>query len=200
MDQVKLLPEREHAVGVCSIRPRATRVAMAPPSDMTRTSFSPMQIGREAHQNQSCPACSVVIHSSEWLCVSPQLRLGSLVLKGGTWPIQRRVSDLIILFTRTHLEHRERPTSPWVGSRHWECFVVHQRRDPRTWPDAGLSKMNKKSRTVLKALSKGHSCEQILARDRSLTSHDIFHALSEAPTSHWRKKHGPQREAGRSAN
>jgi hypothetical protein len=49
----------------------------------------------------------------------------------------------------------------------------------------------KKSRAVLKAIAKGRSCEQILAANRTLTYHDIFHAISEAPTSHWRKKAAP---------
>jgi hypothetical protein len=38
---------------------------------------------------------------------------------------------------------------------------------------------------ILKALAAGRSCEQILAADRTLTYHDIFHAAAEAPTSHW---------------
>ena len=61
-----------------------------------------------------------------------------------------------------------------------------------------LNKVAKKSRAVLKALAQGHSCGQILAADRSLTSHDIFHALSEAPTKFWAKKPNPKREPGRS--
>jgi hypothetical protein len=50
-----------------------------------------------------------------------------------------------------------------------------------------LKKIDKKSRAVLKALAKGRSCGQILANDRTLTSHDVFHALSEAPTTFWSK-------------
>ena len=38
---------------------------------------------------------------------------------------------------------------------------------------------------ILKAIAAGRSCEQILAADRTLTYHDIFHAVAEAPTSHW---------------
>jgi hypothetical protein len=46
--------------------------------------------------------------------------------------------------------------------------------------------LSKKSR-ILKALVGGYSCEQILADERTLTYHDIFHAIAEAPTSYWRK-------------
>jgi hypothetical protein len=45
---------------------------------------------------------------------------------------------------------------------------------------------SKKSR-ILGALAAGCSCEQLLAEDRSLSYHDIFHAIAEAPTSYWRK-------------
>jgi len=38
---------------------------------------------------------------------------------------------------------------------------------------------------ILEALAAGRTCEQILAADRTLTYHDIFHAAAEAPTSHW---------------
>lgn len=47
--------------------------------------------------------------------------------------------------------------------------------------------MNKKSRAILEALTAGHSCEQILAGDGSLSYHDIFHAVTETPTSYWKK-------------
>lgn len=50
------------------------------------------------------------------------------------------------------------------------------------------NKLGKKSKDILKALAKGHSCEEILAEDPTLTYHDIFHAASESPTRHWRKK------------
>jgi len=60
----------------------------------------------------------------------------------------------------------------------------------------GLKKITKKSRAVLKALAKGRSCGQILADNRSLTSHDIFHALSEAPTKFWNKRALPKGQAG----
>jgi hypothetical protein len=55
-----------------------------------------------------------------------------------------------------------------------------------------LKKCSEKSRAVLKAIGKGCSCEQILAGDRTLTYHDIFHAVSEAPTSIWKKEKTPQ--------
>jgi len=38
---------------------------------------------------------------------------------------------------------------------------------------------------ILEAIAAGRSCEQILASDRTLTYHDIFHAVAEAPTSFW---------------
>ncbi len=47
--------------------------------------------------------------------------------------------------------------------------------------------MQKKSRHILKAVGAGYSCEQILASDRTLTYHDIFHAVTEAPTEYWIK-------------
>lgn len=40
---------------------------------------------------------------------------------------------------------------------------------------------------ILQAIAAGRSCEQILAADHTLTYHDIFHAVAEAPTSHWDK-------------
>jgi hypothetical protein len=40
---------------------------------------------------------------------------------------------------------------------------------------------------ILEAIAAGRSCEQILWADRTLTYHDIFHAVAEAPTSHWDK-------------
>jgi hypothetical protein len=47
--------------------------------------------------------------------------------------------------------------------------------------------MQNKSRNILKALAAGRSCQQLLARDRTLTSHDIFRAAAEAPTKFWKK-------------
>ena len=49
-------------------------------------------------------------------------------------------------------------------------------------------KLSKKSRSILAALAEGRPCEQILAEDRTVTYHDIFHAAAEAPTRHWKKK------------
>jgi hypothetical protein len=51
----------------------------------------------------------------------------------------------------------------------------------------GTKELNKQSR-ILVALAAGHSCEEILATDRTLSYHDIFHAIAEAPTSYWRKQ------------
>ena len=45
---------------------------------------------------------------------------------------------------------------------------------------------------ILKAIAAGRSCEQILVADRTLSYHDIFHAIAEAPTSFWAKP--PQKE------
>jgi hypothetical protein len=47
--------------------------------------------------------------------------------------------------------------------------------------------MDNKSRDILKAIAAGHSCKQILVANKTLTYHDVFHVLAEAPTSHWRK-------------
>ena len=38
---------------------------------------------------------------------------------------------------------------------------------------------------ILEAIAAGRSCEQILAADRKLSYHDIFHAVAEAPTGFW---------------
>jgi hypothetical protein len=51
-----------------------------------------------------------------------------------------------------------------------------------------FEKLGEKSQAILKALAEGSSFEQILARDPSLTYHDVFRAASESPTRHWRKK------------
>ena len=47
--------------------------------------------------------------------------------------------------------------------------------------------LSRKSRGILEAVIEGHSCQQILARDHTLTYHDIFRAAGEVPTSHWKK-------------
>jgi hypothetical protein len=51
-----------------------------------------------------------------------------------------------------------------------------------------LNEISEKSRLVLKALAKGLSYEQLLAADHTLTSHDVFRALSESPTGFWDNK------------
>jgi hypothetical protein len=40
---------------------------------------------------------------------------------------------------------------------------------------------------ILQAIAAGRSCEEILAEDRTLCYHDIFHAVAEAPTSYWHR-------------
>jgi hypothetical protein len=60
----------------------------------------------------------------------------------------------------------------------------------------------KKLNGILEAITEGRSCEQILAADRSLCYHDIFHALAEAPTTFWDKApdQRPQKGSSRPAN
>jgi hypothetical protein len=55
------------------------------------------------------------------------------------------------------------------------------------WRWHGVVNMNKKSQIILKAIAAGNSWEQILAGDSTLTYHDIFHVVNEAPTRYWRK-------------
>ena len=50
-----------------------------------------------------------------------------------------------------------------------------------------LNKANQKAQAILKAIAAGRSCEQILANDKTLTYHDIFHSVADAQTNHWRK-------------
>ncbi len=50
--------------------------------------------------------------------------------------------------------------------------------------------LSQKSREIAKAIADGHSCEQILAHDPTLTYHDIFRAVAEVPTSYWKKDSG----------
>src|ERR1019366_2106742 len=38
---------------------------------------------------------------------------------------------------------------------------------------------------ILHDIAAGRTCEQILASDRTLSYHHIFHAVAEAPTSFW---------------
>jgi hypothetical protein len=40
---------------------------------------------------------------------------------------------------------------------------------------------------ILEAIAAGRTCEQILAADVTLSYHDIFHAVAEAPTGYWRR-------------
>ena len=40
---------------------------------------------------------------------------------------------------------------------------------------------------VLKGIAAGRTCEQILAADHTLSYHDLFHAMAEAPTRYWRR-------------
>jgi uncharacterized protein (DUF433 family) len=60
--------------------------------------------------------------------------------------------------------------------------------------------MRKKSLTILKAVAAGRSCEQILAANPGLNYHDIFHAIAEAPTSHWKRNPATQKTWPRSGN
>jgi hypothetical protein len=43
---------------------------------------------------------------------------------------------------------------------------------------------------ILEAIASGRSCEQILAADHTLSYHDIFHAVAEAPTTYWDRAPG----------
>lgn len=52
---------------------------------------------------------------------------------------------------------------------------------------ADREKMKRKSRGIVKAIVAGRSWDQILASDGTLTDNDIFHAVTEAPTSFWEK-------------
>ena len=49
---------------------------------------------------------------------------------------------------------------------------------------------------ILEALASGRSCEQILSEDRTLSYHDIFHAVAEAPTSYWDRSSTGDQGAG----
>lgn len=54
-------------------------------------------------------------------------------------------------------------------------------------------KHRKKSGDILQAMMDGRLCEQILATDGTVTYHDIFHALTSAPTSFWKRNEDPIR-------
>jgi hypothetical protein len=66
--------------------------------------------------------------------------------------------------------------------------------------DMRASKTNKTARALLKALAEGRSYEQILAGDQTLTSHDLFHTLSETSTSFWSKNPAPKRKPRQTPN
>jgi hypothetical protein len=53
--------------------------------------------------------------------------------------------------------------------------------------DMESNDLQRKLNGILEAIASGRTCEQILATDRSLSYHDIFHAVAEAPTSYWNK-------------
>jgi hypothetical protein len=50
--------------------------------------------------------------------------------------------------------------------------------------------LKKKAGSIVEAFAAGRTCEQILEADSSLTYHDIFHAVAEMPTSHWKRYGG----------
>jgi hypothetical protein len=49
------------------------------------------------------------------------------------------------------------------------------------------AKLRSKLDGILEAIAAGHTCEQILTADHTLSYHDIFHAVAEAPTGYWRR-------------
>jgi hypothetical protein len=59
--------------------------------------------------------------------------------------------------------------------------------EPKVETDMESKEQRERLKGILEALAAGRSCEQILAADRTLTYHDIFHAAAAAPTSHWDK-------------
>ncbi len=50
--------------------------------------------------------------------------------------------------------------------------------------------------SILAAIAAGRTCEQILAADRTLSYHDIFHAIAEAPTGFWERNVGNEKDNG----
>ncbi len=60
------------------------------------------------------------------------------------------------------------------------------------------NELNNKLHSILAAIAEGHTCEEILAADHTLSYHDIFHAIAEAPTSYWDRAPavGPARRSG----
>lgn len=69
-----------------------------------------------------------------------------------------------------------------AGTPHAHEWQVNGRRQV-----AGTKNMENKTRKILDQISAGRSYEQILANDRTLSYHDIFHVVTEAPTSFWKK-------------
>jgi hypothetical protein len=59
------------------------------------------------------------------------------------------------------------------------------------------NELRAKLNAILEAIAAGRTCEQILAADRTLSYHDIFHAVAEAPTSFWSKT--SRRKAGKAS-
>ena len=59
--------------------------------------------------------------------------------------------------------------------------------------------LREKLNGILEAIAAGHSCEQILAADHTLSYHDIFHAVAEAPTTYWDRPLPRNRKAGSSS-
>ena len=53
--------------------------------------------------------------------------------------------------------------------------------------DTEPKQLRQKLDGILLAIAAGRSCEEILADDRTICYHDLFHAIAEAPTSYWHK-------------
>ena len=64
-------------------------------------------------------------------------------------------------------------------STDFERRPIWNRKSPKTSPTG-----------IVEAFAAGRTCEQILEADRTLTYHDIFHAVGEMPTSRWKKYSG----------
>jgi len=80
--------------------------------------------------------------------------------------------------------------------RHHKCCKRWQMNKP-VENDMEPKELRQRLNGILQAIAAGRSCEQILAADRTLTYHDIFHAVAEAPTSHWDKP--PAGNAGKAS-
>ena len=68
--------------------------------------------------------------------------------------------------------------------RHHNCYKAGVTNEP-VENDMEPKELRARLNGILRAIAAGRSCEQILTADRTLTYHDIFHAVAEAPTSHW---------------